>query len=157
MSIPDANTFLMAGSTPSVKFNDVGAKVSGEVISSEVTQQTDIQTNQPKTWDDGKPMWQLVVTLATDERDAEIDGDDGTRKLYLKGSANKPDTSLGAVKAAVKAAGASSLEPGGRLQVVYTGDGEATKRGFNPPKEYAAEYAPPVAGSYTFGENEDPF
>lgn len=137
----DINAFLMGGGAKSAKFENVGDKISGTITAAEVTQQTDLTDGTPKTWDNGDPMMQLVVTIATDLREDE--DDEGTRKLYLKGS--KPTTSLGAVRAAIKAAGAKGLEIGGTLSVAYTGDGEPTKRGFTAPKQYAAKYTPPPA------------
>jgi len=138
----DVNAFLMGGGVRSAKFEKPGDKVSGTIVAAEVTQQTDLTTGAPKTWDNGDPMMQLVVTLATDQRDPEDPDDTGERKLYLKGS--KPTTSLGAVKGAIKAAGAKGIEVNGTLQLAYTGDGEPTKRGFNAPKEYVAKYQAPA-------------
>jgi hypothetical protein len=141
----DPGTFLMGGGGGrSAKFPNVGDKIDGEVISAEVTQQTDFKTGAPKTWDDGSPMRQLVVTLQTTEH--EDDDDDGVRRLFAKGSPMKPTTSLGAIRAAVHAVGATNLEPGGRLQVAYTGDGVASGAGLNPPKEYKAKYGRPTGG-----------
>lgn len=143
MSTIDVNSFLMGGGARSAKFEAHGDKVTGVIIAQEVTQQTDIKTGDLKTWDNGDPMWQLVVTLQTDQRDPDDPDDTGERKVYLKGS--KPTTSLGALKAAVKAAGAEGIDIGGTLAIAYTGDGTPTQRGFTAPKEYAAKYTPPPA------------
>jgi hypothetical protein len=35
--------------------------------------------------------------------------------------------------------------PGGELIVTYTGDGEPTRKGLNPPKLYSVVYVPPRA------------
>lgn len=138
----DISTFLMGGGTTSAKFETIGDRVSGEILSVEVTQQTDLDGN-PKFWDNGKPMEQLVVVLQTDERNDEED--DGRRAVYLKGS-NKHASSRKAAADAVKEAGAKSLEVGGTFALAYIGDGEPTKRGFSAPKLYQAAYKPPVAG-----------
>ncbi|MFS8609767.1 MAG: ATP:cob(I)alamin adenosyltransferase [Gammaproteobacteria bacterium] len=37
------------------------------------------------------------------------------------------------------------FEIGGTLAVQYTSDGEPSRRGMNPPKQYTAAYKPPVA------------
>ena len=140
-TLTDANSFLMAGGAKSAKFENPGDAVKGIVEAADVTQQTDLKTGAPKTWDNGDPMMQLVITLQTD-LDDEGDDDDGKRKLYLKGS--KPETSLGAVKGAIREAGAKGIEIGGELVLQYTGDGEATQRGFNPPKLYRAKYTAPA-------------
>lgn len=144
MSTTDVNAFLMSSGARSAKFEHIGAKISGTVVSAEVRQQTDIKTGQPKTWDNGDPMMQVVVALQTDERDHDDPDDDGIRNVYLKGGF-KSSTTQRAVAEAIKAAGASALEVGATLQLAYVGDGEASQRGFNPPKQYAAKYTPPSA------------
>lgn len=140
---PDPNALLMSGGgTTSAKFEAIGDKVSGEILSVETKQQTDLDGN-PKTWDNGDPMWQVVVVLQTDERND--DEDDGRRAVYLKGSSKYASTAKAAADA-VKEAGAKSLEVGGTFGLAYIGDGEPTKRGFSAPKLYQAAYKPPVAG-----------
>jgi hypothetical protein len=106
----DPNAFLMGGGGRSAKFATIGDKIDGEITATEVTQQTDFTDGTPKTWPDGNPMMQLVITLQTDEREDD------------------------------------------RLQLAYTGDGVAPKAGLNAPKEYAAKYSPPAAGSVNVDE-----
>jgi hypothetical protein len=130
----DPNDWLLSGGAPSVKFPQIGAHVVGTVVSAEITQQRDLEGN-PKTYDDGNPMEQLVVTLQTDERDASIDNDDGKRRLFVKGQMKA------AVADAVRKSG-SSLQPGGKLAVKYIGDKAPEKRGFSPAKQYQAAYQP---------------
>jgi hypothetical protein len=132
----------MGGGTKSARFEAIGDKVAGEIIDVQTKQQTDLD-GRPKTWDDGNPMWQVVVTLATSER--EDGDDDGHRNVYLKGS-NKYASTSKAVADAVRAAGAQKLEVGGTLALQYSGDGERTKAGFNAPKLYKASYRRPVTG-----------
>lgn len=140
MSATDVNTFLLAGGTPSAKFPTIGTLVKGTIVESEVTQQTDLE-GTPKVWSDGKPMLQAVVTLQTAERDPDVDGDTGLRKLYVKGQMQA------AVRDAIKQSGASGLEIGGTLAVKYTADKPAEKRGHNPAKQYVAQYAAPTSGT----------
>ena len=141
---PDPMTLLLGGGTTSAKFENVGDTVSGEILSVETKQQTDLDGNL-KTWDNGDPMWQVVVVLQTDERDPDNAEDDGRRAVYLKGSSKYASTAK-AVADAVRTAGAKALEVGGTLALAYTGDGEPTKRGFSAPKLYQAAYKAPVAG-----------
>lgn len=137
MTTPNADQFLMSGSSKAAKFTNTGDQMNGRIVDPpEVMQQTEFGTGKPRFWDDGKPMLQLRVILATDFLDPADPDDDGKRALYVKGQMQK------AIKEAVRAAGARGLEAGGHLKVTYTGDGEA-KRGFNPPKLYAAEYTAP--------------
>lgn len=140
MSSTDVNDFLLSGGVPSAKFPAVGTTVKGTVVSSVVTQQTDFTSNKPKFYDDGNPMMQVVITLQTDERDPAVDGDDGLRKIYVRGQMTA------AVREALRNAGAK-LAVGGTLAVQYTGDKPAEKPGLNPAKVYRAQYAPPAAGT----------
>lgn len=134
-----ANDFLMAGGTTSAKFPAPGAKVAGVITRQpEVQQQRDFTTGELKTWDNGDPMQQLQVVLATDERDQEIPDDDGERAIYVKGAMKK------AVQDAVRKSGAKGLEVGGHLTITYTGDGEPSRRGMNAPKLYSAAYVQPA-------------
>lgn len=135
----DPTAFLMSSGSKSFKFDQHGATVKGTILSLDMQQQRDIKTGQPKYWDDAKaqPMMQLRVVLQTDERDN--DDDDGQRAIYVKGNMQQ------AVRDAVKTAGADTIEVGGTLAVQYVKDGVATTVGFNPPKEYAAQYKPPVS------------
>jgi hypothetical protein len=138
MSVQD---FLSGGGAPVAKFPNIGSIVKGTVEEAAVTQQTDFATGIPTTWDDGSPRMQLVVTLSTDERDDAINDDKGQRRVFIKGQM------LTAVKDAVRAAGAKSLEVGGTLAVQYKSDGEPPKAGFHAPKIYAAQYKAGAAAS----------
>jgi hypothetical protein len=132
--------FLSGGGSPVAKFPTPGTTVKGSVVEAVVSQQTDIDGTL-KTWDDGNPRMQLVVTLATDERDSSIENDEGTRRVFVKGQM------LAAVKDAIKTAGAKTLEAGGTLAVQYKEDGEQKRAGFNPPKLYIAQYKAPDAAA----------
>lgn len=133
----DVNDFLTRSGAPSVKFPNVGDKVKGTILGAEKSQQTDIH-GAPKTYDDGNPMMQVVITLQTDERDPSVDGDTGERRLFAKGQM------LTAIREALRNAGASGLEVGATLAVQYEKDGERKAAGFNPPKLYRAQYQAPA-------------
>lgn len=134
----DPNDFLNATGGTSAKFPTIGTTIKGTVEAAEVQQQRDFVTGDPKTYDNGDPMMQLVITLATDERDPDVESDDGTRKLYAKGQM------LAAIRQAVKQSG-GRLETGGTLVVKYVADKPSDKRGFNPSKQYEAAYRPGAA------------
>lgn len=139
MSAPTADQFLMGGGVLSAKFERIGDTVRGKITEEpEVRQQTDLNTGDLKFWPDGRPQNQLVVTIQTDLR--EDGDDDGKRRIYVKGKSMTES-----LRDAVRQAGAKGLEVGGTLAVKYVGDGEPTKKGFNPPKQYAAQYERPVA------------
>jgi len=134
----DANSFLMGGGgAPTAKFPTPGTTIGGRITEPpKVEQQRDIKTGEQKFWSNGDPMMQMVVTIQTDQRDPGLEDDDGRRRIFVKGQMKN------AVADAVRAAGARGLEVGGTLHVRYTHDGEATQRGFSPPKQYAAKYVP---------------
>jgi hypothetical protein len=133
--------FLNSGGAPAAKFPNIGSVVKGTVEEASVAQQTDFATGAPLTWDDGSPRMQLVITLATEERDPSIDNDTGKRRVFVKGQM------LTAVKEAIRQAGAKSIEVGDTLAIQYKSDGEPPKAGFHAPKIYAAQYKVGAASS----------
>ena len=126
--------FLSGGGSPVAKFPNIGSIVKGIIEDATVSQQTDFATGAPVTWDDGNPKMQLIITLATEERDAGYEGDTGKRRVFAKGQMST------AVKEAVHAAGAKTLEVGATLAIQYKADGEPPKPGFHAPKIYTAQY-----------------
>lgn len=147
----DPNDILLGSGVPSAKFPTIGTLVKGVVEFSEVNQQTDIK-GEKKFYDDGNPMQQIVVTLMTDERDPEIDNDDGRRKLYVKGQMTK------AIGDALRQAGAR-LEVGGTLAVKFEEEEAPKQKGYSPTKVYRAAYkAPAAAGNDLLGapQAQDP-
>lgn len=136
MSIDSSVADLLAGGAPSFKFDEIGKTVKGKVVSATAAQQTDFDSGELLFWDDGKPRMQLVITLDTDERDPNIDGDDGHRRIFAKGAM------LSAIR---KALNGAEMQVGGTLAVKYTEDGEAKRKGMSPPKLFVAQYQAPVA------------
>lgn len=135
-----AEDFLLGGGAPSAKFPTIGTTVAGRITERPYTeQQRDYTTGDLKFWDDGKPQMQLVITLATNERDPQKTDDDGTRRLYVKGQMKN------AIAQAVRAAGATMLEHGAHLSVTYAADGERKNPRFNAPKHFTAAYTPAAA------------
>lgn len=128
MSIPGLDD-LLAGGGKSAKFENPGDSITGKVIAVETRQVTDINTNEPKTWDDGSPQLQAVITLETALRDPEIEGDDGKRNVYIKmwGDQRK------ALQQAAREAGASPAV-GDTFSATFTAHGPVKKKGFSAPK-----------------------
>ncbi|WP_061960634.1 hypothetical protein [Demequina flava] len=148
----DASDFLMGGGSASAfqKDDPIGTSITGQIVTTEVRQQTDIQSGQPLTWDNGDPKMQLVVTINTDQR--IDDEDDGNRALYVKGSKSIGSKSLhDAVRAAVQNANAKGLEPGGTLTVTFIGTEPSKTRGFNDRKLWEATYKAPDRAAETGG------
>lgn len=133
-----SESFLAGGGPASAKFPNVGDGVEGTIKTEPtVEQQRHIETGEPLTWKDGNPRMQMVLTLATDQRDPADEDDDGTRRLFVKGNLRK------AIQEAVTKAGRKQLDVGGKLAVAYVGDGEKTNPAFSAPKIYKAVYTPP--------------
>lgn len=136
-----AGEFLMAGGVTSAKFETPGTTVHGKIARPpEVQQQREIDSGKPKFWEDGKPRLQIVAHVQTTDRDPEIEDDDGVRAIYIRGNM------LRAVREAVRKAGCTDLAVGAELAVTYTGDGQRTRSGYNPPKLYSAVYTPASGG-----------
>ena len=140
--IDDVIQMLTAGGAAACKFVAVGDTHKGKIIAAEKRQQTDYATGTPKTWDNGEPMWEIVITL-----DTGIEDENGEthRRLFVRGAMLK------AVREALKDANAK-LEVGGELAVRYTGDGEPSKKGFNAPKLFKAKYTPPAPAAVDLDE-----
>jgi hypothetical protein len=128
-------------SSPSIKFDTVGDRVSGVITAVRRQQQTDFDTGEALSWSNGDPRMMTVVRL-------EVDGEE--RALYARGGKYEvvegEGTSLeSAIVDAVVAAGGTAIERGARLEVVHSGLGKAPKRGANAPKLYRAKYTPAAA------------
>lgn len=145
MTSNTADDFFRGG-TPSAKFPTPGTTVAGRIVSiGEQRQAKDFATGTPRHWDNGDPVMQLPIEVATDQRDPDVPDDDGTRTLWVQ----QGTLMQKAIGAALRAAGAK-LAVGGHLSVTYTGDGTAKQKGFNPPKLYEATYEPPAPGGSFF-------
>lgn len=133
----EAMDFLMGGGVPSAKFETIGTVHKGRVISMEMSQVTDIKTGDLKTWPDGNPQMQAIITLQTEEQDPEIEDDDGKRRVFARNNMRA------AIRDAIKASklkGQSIV--GGVLAVKYVSDGKRAP-GQNPPKQYEAKFTAP--------------
>lgn len=132
---------LMQGGHKAATFPDqqFGHTVGGPIVEKPITtQQLDFDSRQPKFYDDGNPMWQVVVAV---QAQPPTEDDDGIRAFYIKAQMKK------AVQEAVRRAGAARLEVGGVLHVRYLRD-EPNSRGRGKPKKiYEARYTPPAGGA----------
>ncbi len=122
-TMPDANDVLMGGGggAPAVKFANPGDTVKGRIIAKPRThQERDYDKDKPgqgalKVFPSGDPIMGITVELATDLRSPTIEGDDGTRTLWIEGQHLKA-----AVREAVRDGGAAGLEVGGVLELTFT-------------------------------------
>lgn len=103
----------------------------GQVLAKRLGNQT-VPGGQVKTWDDGSPRKQLIVTLQTNERTSAED--DGKRELYIKGDLVR------AVREELRAKNVNDVQIGAWIYVAWTGE-KPTNKG-NPMKLFSAQYTP---------------
>lgn len=116
---------------PAFKFATPGDTIKGTIVGApRIVDGEDLN---------GRPQKSLVV---------DIEADDGTWAVWLP--SGKGVTR--AVAKAAKEAGAAGVAEGGTLAIRYTGDGEPSKPGFNPPKLFEARYTPPAPSSVDLDE-----
>lgn len=148
----DARAFLMGGGGPKsafTKFDRPGTTKGGVILEWDYSQQRDMKTNEPKFWNDGNKMMQLIITVQGVEIDPAIENDDGKRRLFAKGEMTK------AIRAALKNESADFIAKGGTLWVRYEGDGPSAGPGLDGAKLYAASYVLPPIGYGTVDPKED--
>lgn len=158
MTSPAKDFFAGSGTadrnSASAAFRTVGDVCIGVIVEEPIEiDQTVYGKGTPKLDKNGKVQTQLVVVLQTDSRNwdkalktptdetgASKPGsvDTGLRALFVKFKLRD------AIGEAIRKAGASGLEVGGKLSVAYTN--ESTFNG-NEVKEYAAKYEPPVTAA----------
>lgn len=131
---------FFSGGGKTAKFPSIGTSVAGTITAVHPPEpQRDFQTQQEIP---GKT--QVRIELQTEQRDPEIEFDDGSRTLYVKG------WMTGAIGDALRKAGKKEPEIGGTLTVTYTGDGAPSRPGFSGPKQFTATYAPPASSTGQF-------
>lgn len=104
----------------------------------------------PKT---GQPTdkQQIRIELTTNERNPEIEFDDGGRTLYVKSYMR------GAIGDALKKVGEKEPKVGGTLQVTFTHLEPPERPGLSPSKHFDVQYqAPAVTGDFFGGQNGAP-
>lgn len=138
IALPDPNSLLSSQSVPSISFKDakVGDSFSGTITDLETAQVRNYETGEPEFWEDGNPKLQIVVTLATEYIDPDLDGDDGSRKVYLFGQ------KLTAAKQAMKDANVSKLEKGFGFAISFIGEKPSSNKKYNNVKLYGITITP---------------
>ena len=144
-----ADRFLLGGAK-SASFSAIGDSVMGVIVEKDYVQEKDFTTGEPAVWkNSGEPKMQVIATLRTLEKDPDDPGDDGERRVYIRGNLKK------AVALAVRASGANSFDVGGILQVKYVADGVPPAKGFSAPKEFKAVYTAPDPATAALLEPDD--
>lgn len=129
--------------------SQINDEVEGDILSLDIVDQTDMNTGEVKTFADGTPMKQLVVTLQTSTSVDE--NDDGVRKFYAKALGKNVQIIEGtgfdgkeAIRRAVQKAGAP-LAVGGHFYAKQTGlAANAKVRGGKPSKLFGVRYTQPA-------------
>lgn len=142
---------LLEGGAPGQLFPTVGYKWGGTLLSAESGQKTNMETGEPKTWADGKPQMQVILTLQGEPtgfkyegqqyEKVELQDDDGIRRLFLSG--NK----LKALKDALRTA-KSKLEIGGYFEMTREKDGEAPKKGYARRQNFSGVWTPAAQNAH---------
>jgi hypothetical protein len=127
------------GGGPSISWKDaqpgsqIVGRVARDVNDSDVRQQTDMRTQQPKYYRDGRPMLCLVIPL-------EVQPDqrfpDGRASLWVRGQMRDELTR------AMKASGVDGAPKEGDVFSVTLTGRRPTGQGMNPANEFRIEYQP---------------
>lgn len=152
---------LFGDKIPGIKFPKIGDEVEGVILKIDSRQRKAYDPKKPGRqgdpmwWQDGAPVAlskEIARRMELTEDDMVVDpvivlktatitgrGDDGRRRLFCQ-SMNMYEalrTSTADLEEGTK------WEIGGRLRVQFTGLGDPSEEGGNPPKEYQAWYTPP--------------
>jgi len=126
---------LLGKAIPAVSWPEIGTTVEGVILKLEHGQARDPDGN-PKTFPDGAPRMQVVITVQTELREDE--DDDGRRRIFVKGGM------VADLRSALQRADVPGPRPGGTIVVTYSADGEKKAATLNPPKLFTIDYAPPA-------------
>lgn len=127
--------------TPSFKFETPGTSHTGTLVEigpeHQASEYNPNGPGDPAFWDKARtrPKMQRKFTFKTNERDPQLDADDGTRVLYAVID-GKPGSQYYAINKALEKA--SQL--GGQLTITMTGFDPESKNPTNPRKLYEATY-----------------
>lgn len=149
MSNRSIENFLSGGGV-SAKWPQVGYVVEGTVTSMEMRQQTDYDTGELLTWNDGSPRMQLVMGVQGEPTGETWTGlrnvrkalpdDDGHRVAYVKGGLQK------ALSQALRDAKAKP-EIGAYVRIERIADGAKTDPKKEAPHQYRVTWTPKAANS----------
>lgn len=118
-----------------------GTSITGTIVNVTTMQVTDYITKQPKTWDNGDPMLQAVVTLQTSLKDdAE---DNGMRAIYIKLWGQQNRALADAVRKTGRTRASEALTTGAVFTATFTST--APSKMGSPTKLYEYQIQPPAA------------
>lgn len=129
----DANQVLMSGGSPNAFAEDAapGTRIQVRIDRAEAKQQTSLTDGSLQTWKDGSPKMMVIVHGRVEfDFTGRLKPGEPVR-VFVAGNLFKQ------VRAAVSAAKADGLEPGGLLDITYAGLAEkAAQPGWNKAKLY---------------------
>lgn len=130
----------LSGGSAAAKFENIGDKHVGRIVSFDERQQTDPKDQSPRFFPSGAPMMVKIINI--EEEDGEV------RALFARAgnfevAQGSGESMLNAIGTAVRKAGADRCSVGGRLAVQHTGMGKP-RPGLNAPRLYTAQYIPPT-------------
>lgn len=120
------------------KGDQFGKKLTGLITSITLQQERDYLSGDPKFYDDGNPIQQLVLEVQTEERDPADPKDKGLRRTFLK------NRHKGALMAAVEEGGGSVLQKGARFTQEFTGTTPNADPKMNDSRDYKFTYVSPA-------------
>ena len=134
------------GGVPAARFEALGEKVAGRIVTVRREQQRDFESGQGMTWANGDPRMELRIVLATpDAGEVMLYARGGTYENIAEGQGLSMEAAI--VKAVQDAGGPRSIDPGAELAVAHTGIAKPSKVGLNGAKLYLAQYKPPKAAA----------
>lgn len=125
----EVNDMLEGGGPPAVKLEKVGDSIVGTVVDAVVRQERE-PNGKPKYYDDGNERKEIVITMATDERDDDVEDDDGTRRWFCRG------ISIKRLREARQNADGLKIEPGVKVAIVRVDDIAPKVKGHSPTFDY---------------------
>lgn len=130
MTDTSVNDLLVGRSgPPAFKFETIGTTAKGKITNLGQSQVRDFKTGTARTYPDGNPIMQIVITLEQE------DGEE--TRVFVKPDAKR------AIREAVERVAAPGLEIGGQLALKYAKD-EASQPGMNAKKIFEAQYKAPA-------------
>lgn len=147
---PSADDLLFGGGGPKgFSFKQIGQSITGILVEKDSMAKTDPVTKEVKTYKDGNPIHQVVLTLQTNFRNWEgvpedkrpDTPDDGLRRVFCS-----PQMKTEVAKA-VKAAspgGKSGLPEGSEITVTFVREVPNSMGTGNPKKEYTVSVRLPA-------------
>tara|TARA_B110000211_G_scaffold229612_1_gene287676 strand:- start:243 stop:848 length:606 start_codon:yes stop_codon:yes gene_type:complete len=142
MGFNDANMLLSGPKQPIAKFDVVGDSITGALVDAEVAPVTS-PTGEVQVDKNGNPRQQIIYTLQTDNRDTEIDDDDGKRRVFAKWAIQKAISTCLADMGLAR----QGLQEGGTLTITHSATQTASQRGYNDIKLFEVSYVAPPARS----------